>query len=246
MTIRPLIEIAEFEKCVELQREAWGWADVDLLPVRFLIVQHHIGGLVIGAFEPAPRPGGEGERLIGFINATPGIRNGMSYWWSHMLAVAKDRRSSGVGSALKLAQREHALERGIRLIEWTYDPLESRNAYVNIVKLGAIVRRYYVNHYGETTASLQHGLESDRVIAEWWLEKPRIKIGGDIRRVFIPADIQALKQQSLKSAKDVQDRVREQFLKNFEEDYFVAGFERKDEWSEYLFILGASGVHQTN
>lgn len=238
MTIRPLTEISEFEQCVQLQREAWGWQDIDLLPSRFLVVQHHIGGLLLGAWE--------GDRLIGFINATPGIRNGMPYWHSHMLAVVDDRRGAGIGSSLKLAQRDHALQRGIRLIEWTYDPLESKNAYINIVKLGAIIRRYYVNHYGTTTASLQHGLDSDRVIAEWWISDPRKEVEGDIRRVYIPSDIQALKKQSLKSAKDIQVRVREQFLKNLEEDYFVAGFERTDEWSEYLFIPGASRVHQTN
>ncbi len=75
-----------------------------------------------------------------------------------------------------MAQRTHALERGIRLIEWTFDPLESKNAYLNIVKLGAIVRRYYPNHYGETTGVLQRGLDSDRVIAEWWIDRPPVRV----------------------------------------------------------------------
>ena len=95
-------------------------------------------------------------------------------------------------------------------------------------------------------ARLHQGLDTDRAIAEWWVDKPRVKLEGDIRRVYIPADIQALKKQSLKSAQDVQQRVREQFLKNLQDDYFVAGFERKDEWSEYLFISGASRVYQDN
>jgi len=97
-----------------------------------------------------------------------------------------------------------------------------------------------------TTSALQQGLESDRLIAEWWIDKPRIKLEGDVRRVFIPADIQCLKKQTLKSAQDLQQRVREQFLKNFAEDYLVADFQRKDEWSEYLFIPGASRVYQTD
>jgi predicted GNAT superfamily acetyltransferase len=168
------------------------------------------------------------------------------YWRSHMLAISRSYWNSGIGAELKLSQRGYALKRGIHLIEWTYDPLESKNAHLNVRKLGAIVRRYYVNLYGTTTSALQKGLESDRVIAEWWLEKPRLGIGGEIRRVYIPADIQALKKQSIKSAQDVQQRVREQFLNNFNEDYFVAGFERKDEWSEYLFIAGASRVYQTD
>jgi predicted GNAT superfamily acetyltransferase len=170
----------------------------------------------------------------------------MPYWYSQMLAVAKEYWNSGVGSALKLAQRDHARQRAIRLIEWTYDPLESKNAYLNVTKLGVIVRRYYVNLYGATTAQQQQGLESDRAIAEWWIDQPRVSIEQDVRRLYIPADIQALKKQSLKSAQDVQLRVREQFLKNIADDYFVAGFERTDEWSAYLFIPGASRVYQTD
>jgi len=239
MTIRPLVEISEFEKCVELQRETWGWADIDIMPVRYFVSLHHTGGLVLGALAA------RGE-LIGFLNAMPAIRDGMAYWRSQMLAIAKPHWNSGIGSELKLAQRDYARRRGIRLIEWTYDPLESRNAHLNIQKLGAIVRRYYVNLYGVTTASLQQGLASDRVIAEWWIDQPRVPLEGEVRRVLIPADIQSLKKQSLKSAADVQKRVREQFLKNFDDDYFVAGFERKDEWSEYLFMPGASRVYQAN
>ena len=235
MTIRPLTDIAEFQRCVELQREAWGSADIDIMPTRYFITHAHIGGLVLGAFD--------GERLIAFVNATPALRERMAYWRSHMLAVAHSHWNSGVGAQLKLAQRDHALKRGIHLIEWTFDPLESKNAYLNIRKLGAIVRRYYVNLYGATTSVLQKGLDSDRVIAEWWIDKPRPELGNDIRRIFIPADIQTLKKQSLNSSRDLQQRVREQFLKNFAEDYFVAGFDRKDEWSEYLFAAGASRVY---
>jgi predicted GNAT superfamily acetyltransferase len=238
MTIRPLTEISEFQGCVQLQREAWGSADIDIRPVTLFVTQSRIGGLVLGAFA--------GDRLVGFINATPGIRAGMPYWHSQMMAIAKDYWNSGIGSQLKLAQRDYARRLGLLLIEWTYDPLESKNAHLNIQKLGAIVRRYYVNLYGEITSRLQQGLESDRVVAEWWIDRPRVRIDGDIRRVRIPGDIQALKEQSLASAKDVQRRVREEFLKNFQEDYFAAGFERKGEWSEYLFIRGASGVYQTD
>jgi predicted GNAT superfamily acetyltransferase len=239
MTIRPLTEFSEFEKCLELQREAWGAADIDLIPVRMLVTDNRIGGLVLGAFD--------NDRMVGFLNAMPGIRDRMPYWYSHMLAIARDHWNSGIGSQLKLAQRDAALQRGLRLIEWTFDPLESKNAYLNVAKLGVIIRRYHVNLYGATTSQLQQGLESDRVIAEWWIEQPRADVEGtDVRRVYIPSDIQILKKQSQKSAQDVQLRVREQFLKNLSDDYFVAGFERKDEWSEYLFIPGASRVRQTD
>jgi predicted GNAT superfamily acetyltransferase len=242
MIIRPLDNLAEIRKCVELQREVWGLQDIDLMPVRNLLVQTKIGGIVLGAFD--------GDRLAGYASATPGVRNGVPFWYSQMLAVRKEYRNSGLGADLKLAQRGHALQQGIHLIEWSYDPLESKNAYLNVKKLGAIVRKYYVNLYGTTTSQLQAGLESDRVIAEWWIDKPRINVQdagqGNVRRLYIPADIQALKKQSLKSAQDVQLRVRGQFLKNIEDDYYVAGFERTDEWSEYLFVPGASRVYQTD
>jgi predicted GNAT superfamily acetyltransferase len=234
MTIRPLTEISEFEQCVQLQREIWGMADIDLIPARSYAIQTHIGGIVLGAFDS--------DRLIGFVNATPGIRGGMTYWHSLTLAVAQDHWKTGIGSSLKLAQRDHALQHGIRLIQWTFDPLQLKNAYFNVQKLGVILRRYYVNLYGRMTSKLNEGLDSDRVIAEWWIDHPRLPLEGAVRRVYIPADIVALKRQSLKSAEDVQRRVREQFLQNFQDDYFVAGFERKEEWSEYLFAPGASRV----
>ncbi len=235
MIIRPITKLDELQRCLELQRETFGWADVDLLPRRVMVVLNHIGGLVLGAFD--------GDKLVGFLNAMPGIRNAMPYWHSHMLAVDRSYWNSGVGSQLKLAQRDAARERGIYRIEWTFDPLESKNAYFNIVKLGVIVRRYYPNVYGETSGALQRGLDSDRAIAEWWIDRPRVQVEGDVRRVVIPADLQSLKKQSIESARDVQMRVREQFLKNIQDDYFVADFQRDDEWSQYLFTKGALNVY---
>ena len=238
ITIRPITELSELRKCIDLQRETWGLADVEIVPVRMLVTQNRVGGLVLGAFDH--------DRLIGFLNAMPGVRRGLPYWYSEMLAVAKEYRDHGIGYRLKLAQSEHAKVSGIHLIEWTFDPLESKNAYLNIRKLGVIARRYYVNLYGNTVSQLQQGLESDRLIAEWWVNQPRTTLPADCRRLSIPSDIQALKKQSLQSAKDLQRRVREQFLKHFEDDYFVAGFERGEEWSEYLLAPGASRVHQTS
>jgi predicted GNAT superfamily acetyltransferase len=142
-----------------------------------------------------------------------------------MLAVTTAQRDSGVGTELKLAQKQHALQRGIRLIEWTFDPLVSRNAYLNIEKLGVVVRRYYPSFYGG---------ESDRLIAEWWLERPRPAIGGEERRVTIEADSGLARLERL--------RVREEFLANIKEDFYVVAFERHGETSDYVFIRGASGV----
>ena len=220
MTIRELTSLAEFEACLDLQREGFGWNDVDLMPFRFFIVSRHIGGMVLGAFHA--------DSLIGFLSAIPGVRAGTPYWHSHMLAVTAQHRDSGIGTRLKIAQKEEALQRGIHLIEWTFDPLVSRNAYLNIEKLGVIVRRYYPDFYGA---------ESDRLVAEWWLDRPRPTLTGDQRRITIPADAAVARHERL--------RIREQFLANIEEDFFVAGFERHAEEGEYIFLRGASNVDPT-
>ena len=113
--------------------------------------------------------------MVGFALAVPGVRGGHPYLHSHMLAVRKDYRNGGLGRRIKLYQREEAITRGFELIEWTFDPLEIKNAYLNIEKLGAIVRRYTINQYGITTSPLQGGLPTDRLIAEWWLKSKRVE-----------------------------------------------------------------------
>jgi predicted GNAT superfamily acetyltransferase len=217
MMIRELTLPEEFEACMDLQREGFGWSDIELMPVRFFVVSRHIGGLVLGAFD--------GDRMVGFSSAIPGIRNGKPYWHSHILAVSSATRDSGIGTRLKFAQKEHALQRGINLIEWTFDPLMSRNAYLNIEKLGAIVRRYYPSIYGK---------DRDRLVAEWWLDRPRPLLNGECRRVTIAADPKAGKAELL--------RVRDEFLANIADDFYVAAFERHGETSDYIFVRGASRV----
>jgi predicted GNAT superfamily acetyltransferase len=217
ITLRELTEPDEFQRCLALQHEGFGWTDIELMPMRFFIVSRHIGGLVLGAFEQST--------LIGFLSAIPGVRDGKPYWHSHMLAVAASHRDSGIGTQLKLAQKDHALQRGIHLIEWTFDPLVSRNAYLNIEKLGVIVRRYFPSFYGD---------DSDRLIAEWWLHRvrPADPRPTDIRRVTIPADFNA--------AKSWRTKVRKQFLSNIKDDFYVDGFERHGETNDYIFVPGAS------
>jgi predicted GNAT superfamily acetyltransferase len=213
LTIRELTSTVEFEACLDLQRDGFGWSDVELMPMRFFVVSRHIGGVVLGAFE--------GDVLVGFLSAIPGVRDGVPYWHSHMLAVMLNRRDSGIGFQLKQVQKERALKQGIRRIEWTFDPLASRNAYFNIEKLGVIVRRYYPGFYGG---------DGDRLIAEWWLEQPRPVLTGDRRRVTIPAEFEPASRV----------RVRKEFLANFNEDFYVAAFERQGTTGDYIFIRGAS------
>jgi predicted GNAT superfamily acetyltransferase len=240
IAIRRCEGLDELRACVALQKEIWNFTDAELVPLRMFVVAEKVGGQVMGAFA--------GEQMVGFALSVPGTRSDHVYLHSHMLAVAKEHRNGGLGRRLKLLQREDALARGIELIEWTFDPLEIKNAYLNIEKLGAIVRRYNINQYGITSSPLQGGLPSDRLIAEWWLRSRRVET------LLETAKIPAFKQQSSievpaliyqwKSAVEtrgeaqrVQERNREQFLQAFEGGLAVLGYER-DLAGNGRFLLG--------
>lgn len=165
--IRKIVSIPEMEACVELQQTVWQFRDLDIVPRRMFAVASAIGGQVMGAWA--------GAKLIGYVLAIPGLRDGQPYFHSHMLAVAPEYRNHGIGGMLKIAQREDALARGIELIEWTFDPLEIKNAFFNIEKLGAIVRRYTPDFYGASTSPLHGNLPTDRLHAEWWLNSERVR-----------------------------------------------------------------------
>jgi predicted GNAT superfamily acetyltransferase len=167
ISIEPLTALTDYERCVELQVEVWAYSEGDLIPKRVFIVARQIGGQVIGAFD--------GGALVGFAMSLPGYRGGRAYMHSHMLAVREQYRNAGVGRRLKLAQRADALARGIDRMEWTFDPLEIKNAHLNIARLGAISRRYRPDFYGHSTSPLQGGLPTDRLVAEWWLRSPRVR-----------------------------------------------------------------------
>jgi predicted GNAT superfamily acetyltransferase len=240
VTIRKCETIADMQACVALQKEVWNFDDIDLIPLRMFVVSQKIGGQIIGAFD--------GEALVGFAFSIPGSRNGHAYLHSHMLAVRNPYRNYGLGRSLKLAQREDAIQKGVELLEWTFDPLEIKNAHLNLVKLGAIVRRYSVNHYGFSSSPLQGGLPTDRLVAEWWLasrrvtdllEKghpPRVKIE---ERIHVPAEIYAWKASDANRPKaaEVQRRNREQFLNAFRAGLVVLGYER-DANDNGTFLLG--------
>jgi len=224
--------IEEFRACVALQKEVWNFSDAELVPLRMFVVADKVGGQVMGAFD--------GDAMIGFALSVPGTRTGHIYLHSHMLAVRKEHRNGGLGRRLKLMQREDALARGIELIEWTFDPLEIKNAYLNIEKLGAIARRYNINQYGITSSPLQGGLPSDRLIAEWWLRSKRVEalLGTGKNPVFrsecdvsVPGKIYDWKgaAETRDQARQVQERNREEFLKAFAGDLVVLGYERDGE-----------------
>jgi predicted GNAT superfamily acetyltransferase len=230
----------ELRACVTLQKEVWNFSDAELVPLRMFVVAEKVGGQVMGAFE--------GDVMVGFALAIPGMRSRHAYLHSHMLAVRKQYRNHGLGRRLKLFQREDALARGIELIEWTFDPLEIKNAYLNIEKLGAIARRYNINQYGITSSPLQGGLPSDRLIAEWWLKSKRVgtllKTGAhppfqSETRIDVPAQIYEWKAapETREKAKAAQERNREQFLENFSRGLAVLGYER-DAQGNGKFLLG--------
>ena len=232
--------IEDFRACVALQKEVWNFTDAELVPLRMFVVADKVGGQIMGAFD--------GDVLVGFALSVPGTRTGHVYLHSHMLAVRKDHRNSGLGRRLKLMQREDALARGIALIEWTFDPLEIKNAYLNIEKLGAIARRYNINQYGITSSPLQGGLPSDRLIAEWWLKSRRVETllatGKNLPMVAessieVPGQIYDWKAapETRGKAQQVQERNREQFLRAFSRGLAVVGYER-DATGNGKFLLG--------
>jgi predicted GNAT superfamily acetyltransferase len=256
IAIRRCSGVDEMQMCVELQKEVWGFSDIELVPLRLFVVADKVGGQVIGAFD--------GGDLVGFVMSIPGIRkveppplkrkDGLnaaqftSYLHSHMLAVREAYRDKGLGRRIKLFQREDALASGIDLIEWTFDPLEIKNAYLNLEKLGAIARRYNVNQYGITTSPLQGGLPTDRLVAEWWLRSQRVETTLRTGKrpavkaeqtVSIPADVYEWKKSAETRGKalEVQSAARETLLKAFGEGLACVGYER-DERGNGKFLVG--------
>ena len=235
VVIRPCETLADLEACIELQRRVWGYSDADLAPVPILIVARKTGGHVLGAFEDG--------RLIGFTLAFAGFRHGQPYVHSHYLGVLPEYRDRGVGRALKLAQREHCLRDGVKLMEWTFDPLEIKNARLNIVRLGAIIRKFISNLYGVTSSRLHGGLPTDRLVAQWHLDSPRVTAalaGNPLRpfaaaaRITLPADIGELREQSPSTAREIQSRLRAAFEDHFSRGFAVTGFEIEEGKASYL------------
>lgn len=234
--IRQLHLFEEFADVLRLQQVIWGFDDIELLPVRFLVVVIKVGGHVFGAYD--------GKEMVGFCFAIPGVKaGGRPYLHSHMLGVLPAYHNLGIGRRLKLRQREEALGRGIQLIEWTFDPMELKNAFFNIERLGAIVRRYSENQYGVTASPLHGGLPTDRCIAEWWLDSPHVKsvLAGERRhhhpgaeRIAYPADIARLRAGERDRARQVQQANAEKFQAAFARGLAVTGFESTAQHGTYL------------
>lgn len=240
IVVRHCHGLDEFNACVDLQKEVWGFSDRDLVPLRMFVVAEKVGGQILGAFN--------GKDLLGFSLSVPGVHGDRPYLHSHMLAVREKYRNTGLGRCIKLTQRDDAILRGIELIEWTFDPLEIKNAYFNIERLGAIVRRYTVNQYGITSSPLSGFLPTDRCIAEWWVtsERARAVSAGQPRpqtaterAIDVPAGIYdwKAKESTRQKALDVLLSNREKFLKAFSDGLAVVGYER-NHCGDGKFLLG--------
>ena len=232
--VRKCDRLEEYRACVALEKEIWAEADLEIVPDTIFVVAAHTGGQILGAFDQ--------DRLVGFTLAMPGIRNGALYLHSHMTGVHADYRDRGIGRLLKLFQRDEALSRDIRLIEWTFDPLEMRNAHFNLNRLGAISRRYLPNLYGVTSSPLHRGLATDRLVAEWYLDSPRVMaaLNNELaaapfgEAIGIPRSLEAWKVGDLARVQAVQRTVREKFTLGFAKGYAAVGVAKGEQGSSYL------------
>jgi predicted GNAT superfamily acetyltransferase len=243
IVVRKCTTLTEFEACVALQREVWGEEDLEIEPVTGFLVASETGGQVIGAYD--------GERLVGYTLGLVGYRDGAIFIHSHHTGVHHDYRDRGVGRQLKLFQRDEALSRDIRLVQWTFDPLELRNAHFNFNRLGAIARQYKPNLYGITSSPLHRGLATDRLLVEWHLDSKRVIAAinnlvtqpsavesgyAQGAQIELPAELEQWKHSDVPALKRVQDRIREEFINYFNQMYAAVGTRKTSTGTAYMLV----------
>lgn len=270
--IRRATGFEDYQACVELQKEVWGYTDAeDIVALPMLMLCNKHGGNVLVAQEPS-------GRFIGFSFAMIALDDrGRLYWWSHMTAVVAEHRKFALGRSLKMMQREQALEAGVTEIRWTFDPLQALNAHFNLAKLGAVAHEYEENVYGYTRSPLHRGLPTDRFVAEWHLKSERVteRVSGSAGVIFrdldrivvvnasrdgvsstptldlgdpqllleIPPDIQDLKSRNIDLARDWQDKVRAACQHYFRRGYAATDFIRiPGPEPRSLYVLENSGA----
>ena len=244
--IRECTSIEELDNCISLQREAFGLPDLEISPRRHLIVSRQAGGWTLGAFV--------GERLVGFVHHLAAVRpNNEVFGYSHMMAVAKDYQNKGIGARLKWAQRDRVIGEGRDFIKWTWDPMQARNAHFNLNRLGVVVEGFGDNFYGTDYNSdppqkedERPGLQSDRLFASWYLKSDRVcrlAEGEDqelevkaVAEIAVPAEWSKLVKSDVVRARQVQERVRTEFKKAFENGLVSAAFKRGADESSYLMF----------
>lgn len=246
IVIRECTAIDELDNCVRLQLEVFGLPDLEISPRRHLIVSRQAGGWTLGAFVD--------ERLVGFVHHLAGVRGSEVFGYSHMMAVDPAYQNKGVGARLKWSQRERAIQEGRSFIRWTWDPMQARNAYFNLNRLGVTVSSYAENFYGtdyvtspSLTGAEPAGIDSDRLFAHWQLQSRRVTdlangaAASDVTvpikpeaMIDIPANWTKLCKENPCQAKQEQLRVRHEFQKAFASGLIAASFERSVEQPRYL------------
>ena len=229
MNIREIDGLDELRAVEALQKHVWSVTDLEVLPAIHMIAARAVGAILVGAFD--------GAELIGFVYGFPGFEGEHRVIHSDMLAVDQRYRDRGVGRALKRAQRDAALARGIDRITWTFDPLQPRNAYLNLTVLGATADRYLRDFYGATSSPLhRHG--TDRLWVTWQLHSKGER-SGNTTRIEIPTDVAALPDEDVSRWRI---DTREAFEKAFANGFVASGFERGATTCAY--VLTSSSEHQ--
>ena len=196
--IRPLDGAAELRACVRLQETTWGPDFEERVPATILRIAQRVGGIASGAFDA------EGE-LAGFVFGITGPEDGRLVHWSDMLAVRPEARGRGLGEALKRHQREVLLGRGVQTVLWTFDPLEARNARLNLSRLGATAGEYLRDYYGESGSPLHRGLGTDRLLVRWAIGSARVRdrLDGRASAPFEVADLNAVLEAEIRDGPPV-------------------------------------------
>ena len=231
IAVRELRTPAEMAEAVQLQFETWG--PTDATPTNQLVISVKTGGHVLGAFD--------GDRLVSFAYGFPAVVPGQEPWIaSHMLATRPEYAGQGIGRMIKWRQRAWALERGFHRITWTFDPLEARNAHLNLNLLGAVAREYIVDCYGPMDDKLNRGIPSDRLMADWQLDSPRVQavergerpsLAG--RRVLVPSDFQSMRRRDPETALAERLRVRGELQPLLAQGLTCTAFDR----NQVAFVL---------
>jgi predicted GNAT superfamily acetyltransferase len=243
LQIRECVTLAQLDECVQLQREVFRLPEVELSPVRHLVVTKNAGGFTLGAYVE--------DKLAGFVLSVPAFARGEKAFYSHMTGVRPEYQGHGVGAHLKWAQRERALSEGVKFIKWTFEPVKARNAYFNLEKLGAIVGDYQRNFYGTDYAvsgesGKQIGLQSDRLFAEWHLESEKVQAlaggsdhieeRGAVAEIEIVNDWPTLVDSDPAAGLSVQMRIRGEFEAAFSIGLICRSFHRDDRHPKYLLF----------
>jgi predicted GNAT superfamily acetyltransferase len=242
--IRECTTVAELDRCIALQQEAFALPDLEVSPRRHLIVSRQTGGWTLGAFDK--------DRLVGFVHHLAAVGGDEIFGYSHMMAVAIDYQNKGVGAQLKWAQRERALSEGRSFIRWTWEPMRARNAHFNLNRLGVIVEAYAENFYGTDygvapadRVAEAPGIDTDRLFASWYLRSERVaQLAGrrtsplstaPAATVGIPTNWTQLVEEDIEQAKREQLLVRQGFQRALEAGLICAGFNREAARPSYLF-----------